>query len=366
MRLILHIDLNQFFVQVELNRHPEYRGKPTAVGGGVRGVIATASYEARAFGVSSGMALARARELCPDLILIPGHHSDYARISREFFSHVRDFFTQVEMASIDECYADATERWGNLDRTALRSAAFDLQMDLLNATDLKCSMGLAHTRFMAKMGSDLEKPLGLVLLLDEDDWRTRIWPLPISKMYGIGKMTAPRLQEAGVETIGDLVTEDNPRVREILGSMYDYCLLEVQGGGSDSVVTQRAQRKSRSCDITLDQDTTDYDELRGHIVECSEEICADMKRLHLTSSTVCVKLRNSSFVTRSKRETFDGYSNDPETVAYRALSIFDGFYKGEPVRLVGVSCEDLQPEGERKRPEAVQMTLLDAAGGDPR
>ena len=248
MRLVLHIDLNAFFAQVEVNRNPALKGKPVAVGGGVRGVVSTCSYEARKYGVHSGMPLSDAYKLCPDIVMIPGDYREYSRQSHLFFDAVRSFFPRIEKASIDECYADATDFLQDIedDEEAMYERLFDVQMKLLRKTSLKCSMGLGHTRFMAKMGSDFKKPLGITLLLRPEEWQAKIWPLPIGKMYGIGEMTAPKLEAVGITTIGDLAVTASAGSKNVLGSSFDYLVGWVNGLGSDVVSTESSQRKSCS------------------------------------------------------------------------------------------------------------------------
>ena len=348
MKLIIHIDLNAFFAQVEINRHPEYQKKPLAVGGGIRGVVATCSYEARKFGVRSGMNIYDAIKLCPDLILLPGDYGEYRKQSNRFFSVVVKTIPTIEMASIDECYGDATDYLQDVetDRPTLHDRLFDLQLSLYRETGLKCSIGLGHTRFMAKMGSDYKKPLGITILLDPVDWKTKIWPLDIGKMYGIGSKTAPRLKELGIKTIGDLATGSIPGSKEILGSEFEYLVALANGFGSDVVSTESRIRKSCGTDVTLPTDTTDYDEIRNRMRECAMEVAQTIAKDGLESRTICIKLRNSDFKTNTKRMTFSTYSNSETDIIYRALTILDSFYRGEPIRLLGVAAEDLKPVGD--------------------
>lgn len=366
MRLVLHIDLNAFFAQVEINRNPSLKGKPVAVGGGVRGVVSTCSYEARHFGVHSGMPLSDAYKHCPDIIMIPGDYHEYSRQSHLFFDAVREIFPRIQKASIDECYADATEFFQDIsdDEEAMYERLFDVQMKLLRRTSLKCSMGLGHTKFMAKMGSDYKKPLGITFLLTPQEWQTKIWPLAIGKMYGIGEMTAPKLEAVGITTIGELATTASEGARKVLGSNFDYLVGWANGLGSDVVSTESSQRKSCSNDVTLNQDTTDYDELRQWLVQCAEDVARQIRREGLVTRTVCIKLRDNNFYTETKRETFEEFTDSSEAISFHALKIFDAFYRGQPIRLCGVSVEDLvKPSAVKKH---IQLTLNEALadGGD--
>lgn len=358
MKYILHIDLNAFFAQVEMNRHPELKGKPIAVGGGIRGVIATSSYEARKFGVVSGMAATEASKICPGLVLIPGDYYEYSRQSKLFFGEVKKVLPLIEMASIDECYADATEFVEGLDEPDIHDKLFDLQMDLLRKTNLKCSMGIGHTRFLAKMGSDYKKPLGITLFLEPKEWQSKLWPLPIAKMYGVGKKSAPKLEAIGIKSIGDLANLFSPGAKKTLGAYYDDLVGEANGYGSDAVAINRNPNKSISNDITLNSDATDYEELKNYLLICAKAVAGDLKKRHLVTKTVCVKLRNNEFQTQTKREAIDTYTSQEVAISYQAMKIFDGFYKGQPIRLIGCAAEDCLPEGKIKKKET-QMTLFD-------
>ncbi len=361
MKYIVHIDLNAFFAQVEMNRHPEFVGKPLAVGGDTaRSVVSTANYAARKFGVGSGMPISQALRLCPSLVVVPGDFSEYARQSRLFFRAVRLYVPTIEMASIDECYGDATDFLNGLSEGKIHDKLFDLQMGLLERTGLKCSIGLGPNKFLAKMGSDMKKPLGITLLLTQREVRERLWPLPIRNMYGIGKKTYPRLEEIGIATIGDLANTGLKECRDLLGSMFDWLVAEANGAGSDILDLSSFDPKSCSSDVTLPADTTDYEEIKTHLVSCAKEVGRELRDHGKVTRTICVKLRDSSFRTISKRSTINEFIDSDEDVAFQALRIFDGFYDDRPLRLVGVAAEDcMDREDAVSRP--YQMTLGEAA-----
>lgn len=369
MKIICHIDLNAFFAQVEMNRHPEHRNKPLIVGGGVgRGVVATANYEARKFGIHSGMPVGEAHRLCRQLVDVPGDYREYERQSERFFSVVRKTFPLMEMASIDECYVDGTKILGSMDEDEIHDYMWDFQMSLVNMTELKCSIGIGKNKFVAKMGSDYRKPLGLTLLLEEEKIREKLWPLRISSMFGVGAKTAPRLESAGIETIGDLaMAGSNEDVKKILGSSFEWFIFAANGGGSDVLDLEEDDPKSASCDTTFLTDTSDYEEIRNQLTECAKSVGRHIRSHGKVTRTVAIKLRNDRFETRSRRIMLDSYVDDDESIAFAVMKLFDEFYNDEPLRLVGCSVEGCIDKGSDVKPIALmhQMTIDEASiGGD--
>ena len=343
MRNIVHIDLNAFFAQCEENEHPEFKGKPLAVGGGKRrGVISTANYEARKYGVHSAMNVYEATSRCKDLIIVEGHYDLYLKKSHEFMSFLRERFKNIQVASIDECYIDVTDY---IDDSNCYDYLRDLQIEIYKKLTLKCSIGYAHTTFLAKMASDLKKPLGLTIIIN-DDYKKLIWPLPIKDMYGIGKKTYPRLEKIGIKTIGDLVNSTDPRVKKILGNGYEYFLMHAQGKGNDFVDCGHYSPKSISASRTLEYDETDYDLARDMIERLAKDVCSQAKRDRKVARTIVLTYRTDEFITKSKRQTIAEPTSDYSLVAYYASAIFDKFYKGEPIRLLGVGLENLEEQNE--------------------
>lgn len=333
---IVHIDLNAFFAQVETLRDPSLKGKPIAIGGDYRrGVLSTASYEARAFGVHSAMSVAEAKHLCPELILIEPHFDFYREYSYRFFGYLQKRFPRMERASIDEAYFDMTDF---LRPEREREQLFDLQITLYRVIGLKCSIGCGDNRFTAKMASDLKKPMGLTIVTQENV-KELFWPLPIEKMFGIGKKTAPRLRLFGINTIGDLATTNDSRVKKELGSMFSSLKLNAMGYGDDVVNPTARDPKSISAERTFSEDVTDYDELKEMISSCCEQVCGELIRYHKDCLSVSIKLRTPDFVTRSRRAALSVPTSDFSDIVHAALSLFDDFYHNQPIRLVGVGAE---------------------------
>ncbi len=207
MQIIFHIDMNAFFASCELTVHPEYKGKPLVVAGkSRRGIITTASYEARQYGIHSAMPTYQAKEKCPSLIIVEPHFELYRKISQAFFEIIATYSPIYEVASIDECYVDMTQII--TDYPGLEETAKQIQQQVLEELGISCSIGIAPNKFLAKMASDMKKPMGITLLTRRH-LKEKLWPLPIGEMYGIGKKTAPKLVELGIKTIGDLAKYEN-------------------------------------------------------------------------------------------------------------------------------------------------------------
>lgn len=343
MKDIVHIDLNAFFAQAECLRDRSLVDKPLAVGyDGRRGVVATCSYSARAFGVRSGMPMAMAKELCPKLVIVEGHYEYYRYLSKKFFGYLRKRYKILEQASIDECYIDMSEEIDHLD---VHGYLFDLQLSLYRNTRLKCSIGYGTNKFLAKMGSDYRKPMGLTLITRENIEEI-LWPLPIEKMYGIGVKTAPKLRSLGIQTIGDLATTVNPDVRKLLGSSFEYYQGEANGFGDDFVDSSLFDPKSCSAERTFSEDITDYEEIRDMIRICSQEVSAELMKYHKRASVISIKLRDDAFRTWSRRSTLPSPIRETGEIFAQAMTIFDRCYGGEKLRLIGVGVEKVSSDRE--------------------
>ena len=200
-RIYFHVDLNAFFASAEILRDPSLKGKPIVVSGQTkRSVVSTASYEARAYGIHSAMSIILAKKLCPDLEIIEGHYSYYHSLSDEFMTIVRSFSPYMEKASIDECYVDVTDVIQQYKHPL--DLAVLLQKAIYQKTGLGCSIGIGPNLFLAKMASDMKKPMGITVLRIRDV-EAKLWPLPVHKMRGIGRKTLPKVEALGIKTIGD-------------------------------------------------------------------------------------------------------------------------------------------------------------------
>ena len=233
-RVIFHVDINAYYASAELLKNSALQGQPVAVAGLTRrSVVSTASYEARAYGVHSAMPLHEAMRLCPDLVVVAGDYKWYEELSGRFFAFLRRFTPYVEPASIDEGYMDVTEVIARYERPL--DLAWQIQQGLLDELRLPVSIGVGPNKFLAKMASDMRKPLGITILRKQEV-RKKLWPLPIESMFGIGKKTVPILKREGIETIGDVADPANESlILRLLGRHSITTIQHARGNGSNQL-----------------------------------------------------------------------------------------------------------------------------------
>lgn len=356
-KIIGHIDLNAFFASAEEIRHPELIGKPIAIGGeGRSGVVSTANYVARKFGVHSAQPTFQAKALCPDLLILPGDFDYYRMMSHSFFGRVKEIFPVCEMASIDEAYVDMSERLRREKDPPGFLKAF--QTYLKNETGLSCSIGVAPTKWLAKMGSDMKKPMGLTFLRRRDLAST-IHPLPIESFWGIGKKTAPLLRELGIATIGDLheaLERGDPAILKCLGKFAATAREWCAGRGDDVVCLQEADQKSLSMSETLERDISSPEEGREKLREIVHALCEKAKDGRKVVSNVSLALKDTSFRVHQKSRSFAPPTRK-ESVLYPLCYALmeEGFasLKGQDARLIGVTFAKLEDEAR----QTVQMNF---------
>lgn len=366
MRKIVHLDFNYFFVQVEENLNPNLKGKPLAVGSVTsRGVISTSNYLARSFGIKSGMAVSEARRLCKDLLILEGSYRQYSKISNRIFSYLRGLFPLVEQMGIDEGFIDVTDYLS--DKISDYDSLRDLQFAIFNKFSIKCSIGLSFTKFLAKMASDMEKPLGLTILTKEN-YKEKLAKLPIKDFFGIGKKTYPRLEKLNIKTIGDLVYCQDMNLIKSLGNIYTYCLECFNGLTSDIVNIESSLPKSCSASRTFSNDTNDYEEIKACLLEQARQVSEELKSYDLVGKTVVLTLRDSNFETHSKRITVNNPTNDVDEIFSYGMKIFDSFAKeGVLLRLVGIGVDNLIKKGQKyiEKTDFVQNNIFDNSPKEP-
>ena len=354
-KVIVHIDLNAFFVRAEEIKEPSLEGKPVAVGKeGRGGVVSTCSYKAREFGVHSGMPMFQAKQLCPDIIVIPGDYRFYRALSHTFMSFVKNYTKKVEIASIDECFADFTDTLKGIKDVEGYFKAF--QKDLYNKTNLKCSIGVAPTKFLAKMGSDYKKPMGLTIIRKRDISRI-LYPLSLDKLFGVGKKTLPRLQALGIHTIGELATRidnEDKQVMETLGKFYFTMKDWLHGKGSDEVITEAWDPKSIGHSTTLAHDTDDFNEIKTVYEHLCREVAHQVKKEKKMGFTVQINIKEYNFVNHNKSITLDRPIDSAELIYKYAVLLYEKNFQSYNVRLVGVTLQNLV----NKKDIIVQMNLF--------
>lgn len=350
VKVIFHIDMNAFFTSCEQIHNPKLQNKPIAISGKNaiynKGVILTASYEARKFGVKSAMPVFQAKELCPQLILVPSNHSLYQDYSRKFFSLLKEYTNKIEIGSIDEAYMDITSLITTKHPLTL---AKEIQDRLFHEIGLPTSIGIASNKFLAKMASDFKKPMG-ISVLRRREIKTLLWPLPIKEMFGIGKKTAPKLVDAGILTIGDLVKKDKKVVAQaILGNQYDHFYQCALGYGDDHVdPSKNDSYKSVGHSETYSVFIIDEKVALQHLEKLTEMVLNRLHRYRYLTKTITIQIRDDHFKTHSKSLTIKDYTNQFDKIYPVVIDLFDELWDRKPIRLLGVSTSNLIEKQEYK------------------
>ena len=339
----MHIDLNAFFASAEELRDPSLLGKPLAVGGrGRRAVISTASYQARKYGVHSAQPIYQALKLCPELIIKPVDFRYYHILSNSFFGYLERYSRLIEPVSIDEGFVDLTSYLK--DKENPTEALKEIQDGLLKEVGLPCSIGIGPTKFLAKMASDMKKPLGITILRRKD-LKDKLYPLPIEDFFGIGKQSAAKLKERfSIFTIKDLKERtdmDDENLKKFFGKQYEIIKEHVNGYGSDKVDPTPKDPKSIARSITLESDSGDLEEIFSIFEVMAEEIMSEMRKHKKASKTVDVTFRDHMFVTKSKSQTYREPIRNERELLEAAKSIYKANFAGKEARLVGLSLQNL-------------------------
>ncbi len=358
-RVYFHIDLNAFFANAEVLLDPELKGKPLVVSGHTRrSVVSTASYEARKFGVHSAQPIQEAMKLCPDLIIREGHYRWYGELSEQFIKIVKSYTPLIEQASIDECYADMTEVIMRYPKPL--DLAWTLQKRVLQETGIPCSIGVGPNMFLAKMASDMKKPMGITVLRIRDV-QEKMWPLDIGEMRGVGKKTVPLLHELNIRTIGDLARyQDVNELRSVFGRNTEKVIRRANGF-DDREMVMEYDAKSMGVSETMLEDVTDYEEIRGLFRTLSKKLSARMKAEHKTGSRVQIRICYYNFTNADRSKKLDMNIWRSEDLFNEAMTLFDeNWEEGEAVRLLGLSVSALKAD----EATAMQMNLFDQAASD--
>jgi DNA polymerase-4 len=343
-RTILHVDLDAFFAAVEQRDRPELRGRPVIVGGDPRGrgVVSASSYEARRFGVHSAMSLREAARRCPDGVFLPVDGRRYQQASRDVMAVLRRYTPQVEPISIDEAFLDVT---GSIalfgDGEAIARA---IKSAVREDVGLTVSVGVASTKLVAKIASDLRKPDGLVVVAPGDE-ATFLAPLPISRLWGVGEKTATALAEYGVRTIGDLASLPPDVVVRRFGKHGGSLVQRARGIDADPV-HEGDPAKSVGHEHTFDADTSDPEVIERTLLAMADGVSGRLRSAGVRASTIAVKIRDSSFRTITRQRTLAEPTDLTEPIFHVALDLARPEVRGLRVRLLGVSASNL---GEREQ-----------------
>jgi len=350
-RCIAHVDMDAFYVSVELQRRPDLVGKPVVVAGsGPRAVVTTASYEARRFSVFSATPASRARRLCPDAVFIPPDFKLYRECSREVMAVLRAYVERVEVVGLDEAYLDL----GGFERP--KAAARRVKAAIEDATGLGCSIGIGPSKLVAKVASDAEKPDGFVVLTRAQACE-RFGPSAPGLIPGIGPKTAERLAERGIETLAQLAGAREDALTSWFGPRLGSHLRRLARFEHESPVTPIRVAKSESRETTFDYDLRGLDALTPVLERLSEELCATLDRENRRGPTVGIKVRLDDFSTHTRARTLDAPTNDRGVVTDVALELLREFDPPRPVRLLGVRVAGLDRAAEAAGPSDDQMAL---------
>ncbi len=338
--MIAHVDMDAFYVSIELLRHPELRGKPIVVAyDGPRGVVTTASYEARKYGVHSALPMVTARRRCPDLTVLPVDMQLYRRGSVKVMETLREFSDRVEVVGLDEAYVDLSGS------PVPQSRAREIKSKVREATWLVCSIGLAPNKLMAKIASDLDKPDGF-FQLTEENWLATVGERPASLLPGVGERTYARLREIGIETVAQLATADPNLLERSFGPRHGRGLRERANGRGSSTLTLERERKSESRETTFPHDVTDREELNETVERLARLVCRSLASHGTRGRTVTLKIRLRPFKTYTRSRTLEGPTCDERTVVTTAKELLERFDPQVPVRLIGVGLASLSRENE--------------------
>jgi DNA polymerase-4 len=334
MKKIVHLDMDAFYASVEQRDDAGLRGKPVAVGGqpGERGVVAAASYEARAFGVRSAMPMARAVRLCPGLLIVRPDFERYRAASLQVMAILRSCTPLVEPLSLDEAYLDVTENlWGE---PLARSVAATLKSKIREETRLTASAGVAPNKFLAKIASGWRKPDGLTVI-PPGRVEAFLQELPVEALWGVGPVTARKLRQAGLQKLIEVRTFDPAELRKIVGSMADW-LIQLSHGDDPRPVEPDRPSKSASSENTYSEDLTDPQAIRGEIERMARENAAWLARKRLVARSVAIKVRYAEFETVTRSHTLSLPTSDPDIIASWAVALLERTEAGRrPVRLLG-------------------------------
>ena len=337
---ILHVDMDAFFASVEILLNPALKNKPLAVGGkNPSGIVTTASYEARKYGVHSAMPMFMAKSLCPNLIVVPTRKGIYGEVSRKVFGYLESFGYTMEQVSIDEAYLDLSGE------KAPEALAKTMQREVANRFGLSMSCGLSYNKFLAKIASDMDKPAGFTVI-DEARGVAIIKDLPISKIHGIGEKTAARLRELGIHTGADLLGLERDFLQARFGKMGTELYDRVRGVDLRPVEPGR-KRKSIGTEETF-AETRDRAFFKERLMESARQTAFLMEKKGIVGYTVTVKIKTRDFETHTKSKTFPEPVEGDEALYREAKALFDSLYGGEKLRLLGLSVSALEENYSRQ------------------
>ena len=363
-RTILHVDMDAFYASVEQHDRPELAGQPVVVGGaGGRGVVAAASYEVRRYGVRSAMPMREALRRCPQAVVVTPRFRRYREVSAQVFEVFREFTDLVEGLSLDEAFLDVTASTGLFGSG--EDMAREIRKRIRERTGLTASVGVAHNKLLAKLGSGMNKPDGLTVIRP-GDVRATLDPLPVGRLFGIGPKTAERLEEQGIFTLGQLRAAPEPVLRPLFRR--ETRKYQDRAAGIDErPVVSDAPEKQISSEETFDVDIRDHAEMQERLAQLADRTTARLRERQHKAGMVSIKVRRRDFETFTRQRSFNPPTQETRLIAQVAADLLDHWLAEQPraaVRLLGVGVADLEPERQLDlftTPEIREARALDDA-----
>lgn len=332
--------MDAFFASVEQKRHPELIARPVIIGGDgdptKRGVVSTASYEARKFGIHSAMPLRTAYKLCPEAVFLPVDYEEYSRVSEKVKNILREFSPLMEDVGIDEAFLDISDS-----EEASEEIAKKIKDKIKTELDLTCSIGIARNKLLAKIASDMKKPDGLTII-SEGDIEKIIWPLPVRKLWGVGPKTEAYLKSMGINTIGELSSMPFEKLIGHFGASYGNYLYEASRGIDESPLVTHWEPKSSSREVTFQRDTSDWQTIAKTLAGLAKEVTDDIKQAGYLCRTVTVKIRFEDFKTYTRAKTMPEFTDSNEVIRKAAFEALSRIEFKKKVRLIGVRVSSLK------------------------
>lgn len=341
-RIIFHIDLNAFFASCETTLRPELQNLPLAITGeksSKRGIVVTANYVARQYGVHSAMPLMQAKKKCPHLVVASANFDLYRKISQQFIQLLHEYSDQVEKASIDEAYVDVTHLYQEIHPLHL---AQQIQQRIFNELKIGCSIGVAPNKFLAKMASDMKKPNGITVLRKRDLPHI-LWPMPIEEMFGVGKASSPKLKQLGINTIGDLVHyKDVDKIEQLFGHHALKWIENAKGNDQNAINPNKYEVPSSiGHSTTFSKDYCFDEEIKAEAKRMCIKTSNRLKKYGLYAKTISIQLKDTSFKQITRSQTVQIPIQSVNELYPIIEELFDEHWEGQALRLIGVNTTNL-------------------------
>lgn len=357
-KIIFLVDMNAFFISCEQTRHPEILGKPAAVAGDPEnrtGIILTANYEARKYGIKTTMVLREAFRLCPDLIIIPPDHCFYEQKSREVMEIFSSYTPLIEQNSIDEAWLDMTGSRGLFGEPL--ETAKNIMERINKELNLWCSIGISENKFLSKMASEMKKPHGITELWIKDI-KEKMWPLPVNYMYGVGKQTALKLQSMGIFTIMDLALYNRDYLVKKLGKMGGELSLLANGIDTSSVTPNSGEMKSIGRSVTLPHDTLDMEYTKSVLLELSDDVGMTARKYGKRGRTVQISIKYADFKSITRQMTVPA-TYLVKDIYLAGTKLLEKNWSNTPIRLLGISLSGFEAKCESDQLSLFQLNHME-------